>query len=103
LELALEKEDLARLSSVPGLGKKTAAKMILALKGKLVPVTESRSAPASPWHELETALVDMGYERRRAADALNEAAEKVDKNLAKKEKEEAVFRQAVLTLTRATQ
>ena len=35
LEKALEAEDLSRLEAVPGLGKKTAQKMILALKGKL--------------------------------------------------------------------
>ncbi|MDR2159219.1 MAG: Holliday junction branch migration protein RuvA, partial [Treponema sp.] len=42
LERALEAGDLARLEAVPGLGKKTAQKMILALKGKI-----AQTPPAS--------------------------------------------------------
>ncbi|MCL2138765.1 MAG: Holliday junction branch migration protein RuvA, partial [Treponema sp.] len=62
LEQALESGDLARLEAVPGLGKKTAQKMLLALKGKLV------SAPAaavsvSQYGDLINALADMGYDK----------------------------------------
>ena len=46
LELALENEDVARLEALPGLGKKTAQKMILALKGKLA---TSKAAPATQY------------------------------------------------------
>jgi Holliday junction DNA helicase RuvA len=100
---ALDNEDVARLSSVPGLGKKTAQKMILALKGKLTRIDTApggRTRAAGPWHDLEDALADMGYDRGRAADALSEAAAGVDAALPQKKKEEEVFRRAVLLLAR---
>ncbi|MDR1058255.1 MAG: Holliday junction branch migration protein RuvA, partial [Treponema sp.] len=54
LERALEAGDIARLEAIPGLGKKTAQKMILALRGKLVhaPV---RKETVTPYGELAEA------------------------------------------------
>jgi Holliday junction DNA helicase RuvA len=73
LERALEAGDVARLEQVPGLGKKTAQKMVLALKGKLVHGSGG-AVSASPYGELIKALVDMGYDRKSAAAALEQAA-----------------------------
>ncbi|MDR1972037.1 MAG: Holliday junction branch migration protein RuvA [Treponema sp.] len=70
LEAALEAGDLDRLERVPGLGKKTAQKMILALKGKLA----KTEAGAGPYGDLAEALAGMGYDRRAAAEALGRAA-----------------------------
>jgi Holliday junction DNA helicase RuvA len=98
LERALETEDLNRLEAVPGLGKKTAQKMILALKGKIV-----RAAPASPgaspYGELVEALAGMGYDRRAAADALALAAAALPPGLSGEEKEKALFREAIVRLS----
>ncbi|AEJ19487.1 Holliday junction branch migration protein RuvA [Gracilinema caldarium] len=77
LETALENEDIARLEAVPGLGKKTAQKMILALKGKLAhPV--SAAVAGSAYEELVNALADMGYDRKTAAEAVERAARLVN-------------------------
>jgi Holliday junction DNA helicase RuvA len=104
LEAALETEDVARLSAVPGLGKKTAQKMILALKGKLARADNTSAAPA-PYRELAEALTGMGYDKKAAIDALSKAAATVDaapagKPLSAKQKEEQIFREAVLLLSR---
>jgi len=72
LEHALETGDLARLEAVPGLGKKTAQKMLLALKGKFVQAAEG-SVSSSRYKDLVEALAAMGYDRRIAADALAKA------------------------------
>ncbi|MDR0487561.1 MAG: Holliday junction branch migration protein RuvA, partial [Treponema sp.] len=69
LERALENGDLARLEAVPGLGKKTAQKMLLALKGKLVHAPAAAAA-ASPYGDLIEALAEMGYDKRSAAEAI---------------------------------
>jgi Holliday junction DNA helicase RuvA len=69
LETALETGDLERLERVPGLGKKTAQKMLLALKGKL-----ARLDGEGPYGDLTEALAGMGYDRRTAAEALTRAA-----------------------------
>jgi Holliday junction DNA helicase RuvA len=101
LERALESEDLARLEMVPGLGKKTAQKMILALKGKI-----ARSAPefsaSSPHGELAEALVQMGYERRAAEDALAKADAALDSAVAGADREKTLFREAIVYLSGQT-
>ena len=96
LERALETEDLARLEAVPGLGRKTAQKMILALKGKLAIV---KAAPETPYGELVEALADMGYDKRAAADALAKAEAELPAGIAAAEKEKQLFRQAIVNLS----
>ena len=100
LEHALENGDLARLEAVPGLGKKTAQKMLLSLKGKLVQ-TQETSDDSSPYNELVDALVDMGYDRRQAVQALAKAEKSVSSDLSAAEKEKLIFKEAVLKLSGA--
>ncbi|MDR1957011.1 MAG: Holliday junction branch migration protein RuvA [Treponema sp.] len=98
LEQALETEDVARLEAVPGLGKKTAQKMILALKGKLTPVSVTKQA-ASPHGELVEALAGMGYDKRAAAEALAKAASSLSPGISGAEQEKQLFKQAILYLS----
>jgi Holliday junction DNA helicase RuvA len=100
LEHALENGDLARLEAVPGLGKKTAQKMLLSLKGKLVQ-TQETGDDSSPYSELIEALVEMGYDRRQAAQALAKAEKSVSSDLSAAEKEKLIFKEAVLKLSGA--
>jgi Holliday junction DNA helicase RuvA len=97
MEQALDTGDLARLEAVPGLGKKTAQKMILALKGKLA--RESVPQPQGPQGELVDALVEMGYDRRASAEAVAKAAEALDPALTGTEKEKFLFREAIVYLS----
>jgi Holliday junction DNA helicase RuvA len=98
LEKALETEDISRLEGVPGLGKKTAQKMILALKGKLTHV--SRADPiASPYGELVEALAEMGYDKRAASEALAKAAAGLSPGISGSEQEKQLFKQAILYLS----
>lgn len=92
---ALDAEDVARLEAVPGLGKKTAQKMILALKGKLSP---ARPMSETPYGDLVEALTGMGYERRAAAEALAKAAEELPPESAGAEKETELFKKAIVHL-----
>ena len=98
LELALENEDVARLESVPGLGKKTAQKMILALKGKLSMVSSSQES-SMPYGELVTALTEMGYDRKATIEAIRKAEENLAPNMSSAEKEKILFKQAIVHLT----
>jgi len=99
LERALEGGDLARLEAVPGLGKKTAQKMLLSLKGKLVQIQPVDIV--SPYNELVEALVGMGYDRRQAAQALARAEGSVASDLPADEKEKLIFKEAILSLSGA--
>ena len=96
LENALENQDLARLEAVPGLGKKTAQKMILSLKGKLA---AAKPVHDSPYAELVDALAGMGYERRAAGEALNHAEKELPPDASGPEKEKLLFKQAIVILS----
>jgi Holliday junction DNA helicase RuvA len=98
LEKALETEDLARLEAVPGLGKKTAQKMLLALRGKLAPA-KGAAGPNSPYGELAEALGEMGYDRRQAAEALAQVEQTLPPGLSKDEKEKRLFKAAIVILS----
>lgn len=107
LERALEASDVGRLEAVPGLGKKTAQKMILALKGRLAKESETPGVP-SAHAELVAALVDMGYDRKSAVDAVARADTEFDKMLTGDpshdggaEKEKAIFKRAIMILSGA--
>ena len=101
LERALEAGDLTRLEAVPGLGKKTAQKMLLALKGKLVTVQDV-SALSSPYNDLAEALTSMGYDRRTVIEALAKADAAIDANFSGAEREKLLFKEAIVFLSGAS-
>ncbi|MCL2210316.1 MAG: Holliday junction branch migration protein RuvA [Treponema sp.] len=98
LENALENGDLARLEAVPGLGKKTAQKMLLSLKGKLIQ-TQLKGSSNSQYSDLVEALVGMGYDRKAAVDALEKAQAGVNPDLPAAEKEKLIFQEAIVYLS----
>jgi Holliday junction DNA helicase RuvA len=99
LEKALENGDLTRLEAVPGLGKKTAQKMLLSLKGKLVQTHDVFTS--SPYNDLVEALAGMGYDRRAAVEALAKAEIAIDKDLPAVEREKLLFKEAIVYLSGA--
>ena len=70
LVAALKASDVARLVRIPGVGKKTAERLVLELKDKmpaLLPAPGAAAAPtASPREDLVSALVHLGYSRPEA-------------------------------------
>ncbi len=92
-EKSLDGEDVDALSSVPGIGKKTAQKIILTLKGKLT--TAGHGAGRSLEEDITTALVGMGFDRRSAKAAVSQAVKSVAPGLAPDELERELFRGAV--------
>jgi holliday junction DNA helicase RuvA len=74
LAAAIRGNDLARLTKIPGIGKKTAERMVLELRDKLPPVSGT-SAPAVPIlnameEDVLSALVNLGYQRAVAEKSL---------------------------------
>ena len=71
---AIRDGDIARLTRIPGIGKKTAERMVLELRDKLPMPTgtaEVSMAAASPVEEdVLSALVNLGYQRVAAEKAL---------------------------------
>ena len=79
LQRAIESADVTALSAAPGVGRRTASRVILELKGKLeLDDLEAVSAPASNDAEVIEALTALGYsatEARRAVNALDGSAD----------------------------
>ena len=101
----LEREDLGSLEKIPGVGKKTAGKMMLALKGKLK-ISETISIPrssSSPYSDVIVSLSGMGYDKKLVEQKIAELVEEFSKESAfnsktQKEKEDLLFRRAIVSL-----
>ena len=76
---AIRTGDVARLTRIPGVGRKTAERMVVELKDKLDAVTveaaerPAASSPAGIEADVVSALVNLGYDARTAEAAVGEA------------------------------
>jgi Holliday junction DNA helicase RuvA len=76
---AIRGNDLARLTKIPGVGRKTGERMVVELKDKLeaVVVMEAErpaaSSPAGVEADVVSALINLGYEARVAEKTVEEA------------------------------
>jgi len=94
---AIRSNDVARLTRIPGIGRKTAERMVLELRDKL-PETGPASTPAvsrmsATEEDVLSALVNLGYQRAAAEKALA-AATKDGKSASF----DALFREALAAL-----
>jgi Holliday junction DNA helicase RuvA len=64
---AIRGNDLARLTKIPGIGRKTAERMVLELRDKLPPAagvsTPAQPAMSSMEEDVISALINLGYQR----------------------------------------
>lgn len=72
LSQAVTQQQAVRLTKVPGIGKKTAERLLLELKGKMGPdLGLPAAAPVSDnQHDIQQALLALGYNDKEAAAAL---------------------------------
>jgi holliday junction DNA helicase RuvA len=96
---AIRGNDVARLTRIPGIGRKTAERMVLELRDKL-PVEQAGEVPAVPAmsaveEDVLSALMNLGYQRAIAEKALAI----VSKN-GKSGSFDAMFREALATLSK---
>ena len=79
---AIQDEDITRLTHVPGIGKKTAERVILELRGKLKMEGAGKIVGAMESdNDIVEALISLGYTKGQAKEALS----KVDSKLTKME------------------
>ena len=103
----LENGDLEMLEKIPGVGKKTAGKMMLTLKGKLK-ISESAGAvvrvdAAGPYSDVVQSLASMGYDKRTVEQKVAQLVEQLGTDAAftaknQKEREDILFRRAIVEL-----
>lgn len=83
--MAIRTNDLARLTSIPGVGQKTAERLVIELRDKVGELSgdgtalDAASRTALPadamFEDALSALVNLGYQRAAAEKALNQAAQ----------------------------
>lgn len=111
---SLENGDLNALEKIPGLGKKTAQKMLLTLKGKLTldegnVQQKTFSSAGGEYADVVSALANMGYDKKDVEACLARLTEELNKetpvhgevpfkNKTKDAKEEILFRKAIIAL-----
>ena len=100
---AIRSNDIARLTRIPGIGKKTAERMVLELRDKLPPASGA-AIPTLPAlsaieEDVLSALVNLGYQRPAAEKALASAAKHGEKNQISGSFD-ALFREALSTLSK---
>lgn len=104
----LEKGDVEMLEKIPGVGKKTAGKMMLTLKGKLK-ISESaggaviRTAAVTPYSDVVASLASMGYDKRLVEQKIAQLIEVLTNEpdfagKPQKEREDLLFRRAIVEL-----
>ena len=96
---AIRGNDVARLTRIPGIGKKTAERMVLELRDKLPqagPISVPATTPASAVEEdVLSALANLGYQRAAAEKALALASRN-----GKSGSFDAMFREALAALSK---
>jgi Holliday junction DNA helicase RuvA len=82
LALAVAQGDVARLTKVPGVGKKTAERLVVELKEKLASLARGaapkRPSLAANLEQLEQALIGLGFKPQQAASAVETLRERAE-------------------------
>ena len=100
----LESGEVGLLEKIPGVGKKTAGKMMLTLKGKLTLQNDEATVKLqkiSPYSDVIDSLVSMGYDRKLTEQKIAQLSAQFNAELNsknQKEREEFLFRTAIVEL-----
>jgi holliday junction DNA helicase RuvA len=101
---AIRGNDVARLTRIPGIGKKTAERMVLELRDKVPAVagTSPATVPAMSATEEDvlSALVNLGYQRAAAEKALARVVKSGVGSSVKTESFDVMFRVALASLSK---
>lgn len=99
LILSLENEDVANLCRIPGLGKKTAQKIILQLRGKLTGDDDVQNGNLEN-QELVDALIAMGFDKKSTLKVVNDLSGRTEfLNLDPEAREKEIMRKAIVSLS----
>ena len=102
----LERSDLEMLEKIPGVGKKTAGKILLSLKGK-VKLSENtitvNNSEISAYSDVVSSLINMGYDKNLVQSKIAELSKQLSTDISfnqksQKEKEDYLFRLVIVEL-----
>jgi Holliday junction DNA helicase RuvA len=96
---AIEGADADALAKLPGLGKKTAGKIIVALQG-VVRLASQEAPVVEEGGDLVEALVGMGFDRKQSEEAVKNARSALaGADLSPQERERETLRRAIVSLS----
>lgn len=105
LSTVLENGDLEMLEKIPGVGKKTAGKMLLALKGKLtVPSGNTKTVTVNAKNDAYAVvvhgMVEMGYDKIQTQKLVADIVASMEKDeafakMTQTQKEDVIFKKAL--------
>lgn len=107
LAAVIDSGDVGVLEKIPGIGKKTAGKMMLALKGK-IKISESEGSKNSGFSngfsDVINSLAAMGYDKKIVEQQVSLLLEELQSSpgfseKSQKEKEDIIFRRAIVGLS----
>lgn len=105
LARALDSGDIDRLTQISGLGKKTAGKLVLALRGTITlseqenTVHRGEQMPSAVCTEILHALTEMGYDKKLAREAVLSSHQELSPTIEDpKRLEEALFKSSIIKL-----
>ena len=94
LAQAVEDEDAKRIATIPGIGQKTASRIVLELKGKIVTSFEVPATSSTPTNDaIDDALRALGYSAQEVRRALEGVTLSDDESVALREALQLLRRQ----------
>jgi len=98
--LALDAEDLSTLGRIPGLGKKTAQKIVLQLRGKLIEEHNTPGGSGGDSREVVEALTAMGFDSKNSVKAVTAILNEKDlQEFSSADKEKEILRRAIIAMS----
>ena len=98
---ALDAGDLSVLEAIPGLGVKTAQKILLQLRGKLSMTEGGAGAAPTELNEVVTSLKAMGFDVKRAEKTVALLLKEAEiRELSGEERDKEILRRSIIDLSR---
>ncbi|MEM5947788.1 Holliday junction branch migration protein RuvA [Spirochaetia bacterium 38H-sp] len=96
----INENDISKLSLLPGIGKKTAQKILLVLKDILVYPHDDSQHLDSIYNDIIVALSDMGFEKEKIRKILPDIEKTLPPEMDRMEKEQELLRLAIIALSK---
>lgn len=98
---AVFEKDLAKLSSIPGIGKKSAERIVVELKEKIkAPPEKGRTSEIGQSkvnleEDLISSLINLGYKQKIAAEAAQKVLKKAEQNISLEQAVKLAFKELI--------
>jgi len=98
---AIFEKDLAKLSSIPGIGKKSAERIVVELKEKVIKLSpkDQMKTAGRPSRSLEedltSSLINLGYKQKIAAETAHKVMENAEPNMSLEQAVKLAFKDLV--------